>query len=69
VQATLLAAGCFDGTVIVWGQGSAVHDLARVKLFEMRKHTDWVRCIQWNKFNGHLFVTGSNDNVIKANLF
>ena len=53
-----LAAGLDDGTVVVWNEDGT-------KLFELKRHSDWITSIRWNgvEEKSHLFVTGSVDQV------
>ncbi len=51
VNGTQLAAGCADGTVIVWSYPSG--DV----LFEEKKHSDKVKLITWNPFRQDVFAT------------
>ena len=54
-----LAAGCDDGTLIVW-------DVDGKKSFELRRHDKEITCVRWNKYKNstHILVTGSYDQVI-----
>jgi WD40 repeat protein len=58
VDGSKLSAGLKDGTVVVWFEDGT-------KSFELKQHSQVVDSINWNgvEENGHLFVTGSDDQV------
>ena len=53
-----LAAGLWDGTVVVWNEDGT-------ESFQSKQHSDWITSIRWNReeVKSHLFVTGSWDEV------
>ena len=63
VDGCKLAAGSYDGTLVVWNANGN-------KCFEVKKHSDWIRSICWKREAGeqHFFVTGSDDKVIYRNI-
>ena len=59
-KGTKLAAGCGDGTVVVWDEDGEEY-------FRVRLHKKRINSLSWNKSDtivSHLFVTGSDDNVV-----
>jgi WD40 repeat protein len=77
IDGTQLAAGCEDGTMILWKENDemledgndepSVWNYGHVKSLEVRKHGRSATCVHWNKENngGYLLATGDLTGVRK----
>lgn len=61
MDGTRLAAGCFDGTVVIW-QCDVAED--SMKSFRAKEHSLAVFDIIWNRWNRNLLATRSRDEVL-----
>ncbi|XP_046460645.1 F-box-like/WD repeat-containing protein TBL1Y [Daphnia pulex] len=58
VDGTRLAAGCFDGTVVVWHYNNS--DISLIP-FQAKEHNLAVFAVIWNRWNRNLFASRSRD--------
>lgn len=60
MDGTRLAAGCFDGTVVVWHYNNSDTSLIP---FQAKEHNLAVFAVIWNRWNRNLFASRSRDEV------